>query len=542
MQVVFFWLLLPILLFSDESSVTFRVDELRENLKEVSQFLESSNNIWMKKYGNFRSYNTIVNELNSARERLSILQKRTKTIAIQNEIAALERQLETLEKQRALMQEYRDNPFKELIEPQSAGKVINDVINVTNPILIIQALSHIRQMRYELSQLERNFKLLQKVVVSLKNKEQILAELTVLDGIEEEIVDLQETRGALSELESAENIFGTTIELYRKKSEESIAKLSEQIKAQALKAAYIGIALLVLLIIAFLIKTGIGRYIHDNERIYTANKIINFATLTLIIFIMLFAYLENVTYLVTVLGFASAGLAIAMKDLFMSVLGWIVIVIGGAVHVGDRIRVTKEGSTYVGDVLDISILRITMHEGITLTTYMENRRAGRIIFIPNNYIFTTMFANYTHNGMKTVWDGIDFTITFESNHRKMVQIALDITKKYSKGYTDITRKQLNRLRDRYSLRNTNVEPRAFTMLEPNGIRISIWYQTNSYAALTLRSTVSGEIIDAILQESDIRIAYPTTTVRTPDSPHELSQRVGIPPNESVIQSGGAVIL
>ncbi|MGP1450655.1 MAG: mechanosensitive ion channel domain-containing protein [Wolinella sp.] len=542
MQVVFFWLLLPILLFSDESSVTFRVDELRENLKEVSQFLESSNNIWMKKYGNFRSYNTIVNELNSARERLSILQKRTKTIAIQNEIAALERQLETLEKQRALMQEYRDNPFKELIEPQSAGKVINDVINVTNPILIIQALSHIRQMRYELSQLERNFKLLQKVVVSLKNKEQILAELTVLDGIGEEIVDLQETRGALSELESAENIFGTTIELYRKKSEESIAKLSEQIKAQALKAAYIGIALLVLLIIAFLIKTGIGRYIHDNERIYTANKIINFATLTLIIFIMLFAYLENVTYLVTVLGFASAGLAIAMKDLFMSVLGWIVIVIGGAVHVGDRIRVTKEGSTYVGDVLDISILRITMHEGITLTTYMENRRAGRIIFIPNNYIFTTMFANYTHNGMKTVWDGIDFTITFESNHRKMVQIALDITKKYSKGYTDITRKQLNRLRDRYSLRNTNVEPRAFTMLEPNGIRISIWYQTNSYAALTLRSTVSGEIIDAILQESDIRIAYPTTTVRTPDSPHELSQRVGIPPNESVIQSGGAVIL
>jgi small-conductance mechanosensitive channel len=217
-----------------------------------------------------------------------------------------------------------------------------------------------------------------------------------------------------------------------------------------------------------------------------------------------------------------------MKDLFMSVLGWIVIVIGGAVHVGDRIRVTKDGSTYIGDVLDISILRITMHEGITLTTYMENRRAGRIIFVPNNYIFTTMFANYTHSGMKTVWDGIDFTITFESNHRKMVQIALDITKKYAKGYTEITRKQLNRLRDRYSLRNTNVEPRAFTMLEPNGIRISIWYQTNAYAALTLRSTISGEIVDALLAEPDIEIAYPTTTVRAPKEPLPSSDGA-IPP-------------
>ena len=36
--------------------------------------------------------------------------------------------------------------------------------------------------------------------------------------------------------------------------------------------------------------------------------------------ILLFAYMENVSYLVAIVGFASAGLAIAMKDLFMSVL------------------------------------------------------------------------------------------------------------------------------------------------------------------------------------------------------------------------------
>lgn len=181
-------------------------------------------------------------------------------------------------------------------------------------------------------------------------------------------------------------------------------------------------------------------------------------------------------------------------------------------QVGDRVKVDKEGITYVGDILDISLLRITILEDITLTTYDINRRAGRIVFIPNNYIFTTLIANYAHATLKTVWDGIDVTITFDSNHRKAVHIAKEIARKYSKGYTEITRTQLNKLRNRYSLKNTNVEPRVFSFAEANGVCISAWYLTNAYATLTLRSTISIEIIDAYNQAEDIHIAFPTQTL------------------------------
>jgi small-conductance mechanosensitive channel len=120
-----------------------------------------------------------------------------------------------------------------------------------------------------------------------------------------------------------------------------------------------------------------------------------------------------------------------------------------------------------------------------------------------------MIANYTHNSLKTVWDGIKITITFDSNHKKAMHIAKEVTKKFSKGYTDITRKQLNKLRQHYSLKNTNVEPRIFSFIEPNGIDIEAWYLTNAYATLTLRSSISTEIIDAFNAEDDITIAYPT---------------------------------
>ena len=170
----------------------------------------------------------------------------------------------------------------------------------------------------------------------------------------------------------------------------------------------------------------------------------------------------------------------------MSIFGWMVIVTSGSIHVGDRIKVTRDGVQVVGDVLDISLFKITIREDITYTSYVENRRTGRIFFIPNNYIFSEMIANYTHSGLRTVWDGIDITITFDSNYKKAQHIAKEILKHYSKGYTDITRKQLSKMRSKYQLRATGVEPRVYTFVEPHGIVISAWYLTNSYSALSFK--------------------------------------------------------
>ena len=94
--------------------------------------------------------------------------------------------------------------------------------------------------------------------------------------------------------------------------------------------------------------------------------------------------------------------------------------VSGMISVGDRIKVVREGVEVVGDVLDISLFKISVREDVTLTTYTTNRRSGRVFFIPNNYIFTDLISNYTFDELRTVWDGIDIYITFDSNHRKAV--------------------------------------------------------------------------------------------------------------------------
>ncbi|MCI5968452.1 mechanosensitive ion channel family protein [Helicobacter sp.] len=505
------------------------IKSLELEITNANHFLEDANNLWMKRYSNYQSYQQVLANLTHTQEAIAKLESKPKTLAMRDELSVLKRNLTAFEQQKKALDIYKDLPFRELTE----AKELEEMPSVTNPLLIVRAYSYIKKADEELKILNANYKSLKKNLEWLNQKDSALKGLLEIyqtasnkDGLsnlchsnnclfatkEEVIKAYEENLNALTVLETTKEVFNTTLEIFNKETQENKVRLLEQVKVQFFKGIYIGITILILIGIAFSLKLGVRKYIHDHERIYTTNKIINFLNITLIVIILLFSYLDNVGYLVTVLGFASAGLAIAMKDLFMSVLGWIVIVVGGAVHAGDRIKVIKDGAVYVGDVLDISVLRITLYEDITLTTYTENRRAGRIIFVPNNFVFTTMFSNYTHGGMKTVWDGIDFTITFDSDHARACHIARECAKKYAKGYTDSTRKQFAKLRDRFTLRNTNVEPRVFSLLEQNGIKISVWYLTNAYATLALRSSISAEIINVILAEPNIQIAYPSTTI------------------------------
>jgi len=488
------------------------VTHLLELKKRLDEKLKE-NNIWSKIYSNYHIYRELKEEEGALERKIGELNKLSQRRRLNKEqrkvLSSLENEKKILEGKLQLLKEYEKDPFKKFLTPPPIG----EIPYVGNPFAIIAALSFKEKLKNDQAEYNSRYQSIKHVMLELKEKKKILESIMERDPANAELrKELLDTQEQIETFRPVVEIFKTTQSVYTKKIDEIMLNLQAEIRKEIEKATTIGIIILIFLVIIFLIKYLVKRYMSDNERFYTINKFLNFTFFSLLLLTLLFAYIENVSYLVTILGFASAGIAIALKDWFMSLMGWFVIIIGGAVHVGDRVKFVRNGMEYVGDIVDISLLRMTIQEDITLTTYMHNRRAGRIIFVPNNYIFTDMIANYSHAGLKTVWDGIDFMITFDSNVSKASSIAKEITKKYSKGYTDITRKQLNKLRSQYSMKNTNVEPRIYTFIEPYGIKISAWYHTNAYATLTLRSTISMEIIERIQAEDDIHLAFPTQSI------------------------------
>ncbi|RLA72721.1 MAG: mechanosensitive ion channel family protein [Epsilonproteobacteria bacterium] len=480
------------------------LSELLKSLDKINHELDKDS-IWEKSYNAYLTYLQLKHDLSDLHKRIEKLAEVGDTLTEKDELEQLIEKEKILNDQLFLLKGHGTSPFANLLQPED----IDEKPEIKNPIDIFTGISYNKRMAEQLKVYIKRGAELRQLMIVIRKKINVLGDIATIDLKNNYVFMLSEATQRLEKFEVALSTLVSTEDVYAKRVEEVELQVNKQIGKQLYKLVNIGIIIIVLFVFFFLTKMMAKKYITDNERFYMANKVITFVNVTLIILILLFNYIENVSYLVTVLGFASAGIAIAMKDWFMSMLGWLVIVIGGSIHVGDRVRVDKDGMLYVGDVLDISLLRITILEDITLTTYKHNRRAGRIIFIPNNYVFTTMIANYTHVSLKTVWDGIDIMITFDSNHKKAMHIAKEIARKYAKGYTDITRKQLNKLRNRYSLKNTNVEPRVFSFIEPYGVQISTWYLTNAYATLTLRSSISMEIMDAYKLEDDITIAYPT---------------------------------
>jgi len=491
-----------------EKRVKFRTKELDLEKKVIDDEL-SQDNIWASQYVPYEAYQNLDLKQKEYSEKLKKYDAQRVLSEDQKiELKKVQEEYKIIEGKLSQLDEYRKDPFEELLKPIQ----LESEPNINNPLDIITALSYQKHLKTLKEEHESRYKSLSIAVVKLKEKLVLLNELIEISKNEEYAEELNSTKKKLKDFEGTLEIFETSVNTFEQKVSQININIDEGIEKEVKKSIVTGVIILFLLLFFFLVKFLITKYMSDNELFYGINKVINFVFIFLVFIILLFTYLENVENLMTILSFASAGIAIALKDWFMSLLGWVVILVSGSIHVGDRVKFFKDGVEYVGDIVDISVLRMTLHEDVTLTTVTTNKRSGRIIFIPNNYIFTDMIANYSHSGLKTVWDGIEFMITFDSNVAKAQHIAKEVTRKYSKGYTDMTRKQLNRLRSKYSMRNTAVEPRIFGFFDVYGVKISAWYLTNAYATLTLRSTISMEILARLQEEDDIHIALPSQSL------------------------------
>jgi len=485
-----------------------RISELLERKKLIDTEL-TEDNMWASQYAPYETYRRFNKKLEEIADEVKAYKKRKKLSEVEEaELKRLEEEYKILSGKIAQLNEYRSNPLVELIKPIK----LEDEPVISNPLDIISAMSYQKHLKTLKEENDRKYHSLSEAVHKIREKKVILQELALLSNNKQYVKELEHTKNKLKDFELALEVFETSVNTFIQKISQINLNIDKGIEGEIKRSITTGIIILVLLFFFILVKYLVRKYMSDNDLFYGINKVVNFIFIFLVFIILLLSYLENVENLMTILSFASAGIAIALKDWFMSLLGWLVILISGSIHVGDRVKFVKDGFEYVGDVVDISVLRITLHEDVTLTSVYKNRRTGRIIFIPNNYIFTDMIANYSHAGLKTVWDGIDFYVTFDSNIAKAQQIAKEVTRKYSKGYTDMTRKQLNKLRSKYSIRNTAVEPRIFGFLDNYGVRISAWYLTNSYATLTLRSTISMEILTRIQEEDDIHVALPSQSI------------------------------
>lgn len=236
---------------------------------------------------------------------------------------------------------------------------------------------------------------------------------------------------------------------------------------------------------------------------YLWRKTTNYTYYFLLIILLGIIWLEDVSNLVTYLGFVSAGIVIALSDPITNVAGWLFILWRRPFKVGDRIQIGENA----GDVIDSRLFQFTMLE---VGNWVDaDQSTGRMIHVPNRKVFSDPIANYT-KGFQFIWNEIPVLITFESDWRKAKARLAEIISKYEQGFREDFEGQFQKTAQDYLIYTPTTTPVVYTAVKDSGVLLTIRYLCKPHERRSTTEIIWEEILDAFEKDPDLEFAYPTT--------------------------------
>lgn len=236
---------------------------------------------------------------------------------------------------------------------------------------------------------------------------------------------------------------------------------------------------------------------------YLWGKWIKYFVAFFVILILVRVWFGAFTNLGTYFGIVSAGLAIALKDLLVNIVGWIFIIIREPFKVGDRIEI--DGIN--GDVIDIRLFQFSV---IEIGNWVDaDQSTGRIIHIPNGIVFSKHQANYTA-GFEYIWDEIPVLLTFESNWKAAKGILKDAVEKHAIHLSKEAEKQIKEAAKKFMIFYNNLTPIVYTSVKDSGVMLTLRYLVSSRSRRGTQEKIWEEILEQFEKRKDIDFAYPTT--------------------------------
>ena len=241
----------------------------------------------------------------------------------------------------------------------------------------------------------------------------------------------------------------------------------------------------------------------DPKARYLLNRNLAYISLFLAVVALGAIWLENSQQLATYLGLVSAGLAIALKDPLSNLFGWVFIVWRKPFRLGDRIQIGEQA----GDVIDINLFKFVLME---IGNWVHaDQSTGRIIHIPNAFIFQQALHNYTEE-FDSLWNEVSVAITFESNWKKAKDLLQEIAARHTLS-PETARQELERgqRHQQYYYFFNYLTPAVYTEVVKNGVQLTIRYLCRPRQRRNSEQKITEEILDAFHQDTEIQFAYPT---------------------------------
>ncbi|HEY6990928.1 MAG TPA: hypothetical protein VH369_21205 [Bryobacteraceae bacterium] len=259
-------------------------------------------------------------------------------------------------------------------------------------------------------------------------------------------------------------------------------------------------AVLFLLLASALWQRAISRYVHDPRRrrqFMVVKRIVVGLALALILAL---GFLSSLSSVVTLLGFITAGLALALQNVILSIVAYFFLVGRYGVRAGDRVTV----SGVTGQVIEVGLVRLFLMELTGIGADLHP--TGRVASFANSIIFQPSALMKQAPGMDYVWHSASATVADPADHGKTRErLAGAVERVYSEYRPAIERQHAT------FERSTNMQtgvPRPVTRANftDSGLEILIRYPVDAEHALSIDDRVVGGLWEEAGKEPKLQFA------------------------------------
>jgi small-conductance mechanosensitive channel len=268
-----------------------------------------------------------------------------------------------------------------------------------------------------------------------------------------------------------------------------------------LRLLTLALVLSIVLGIAALWRRAIFRYVHDTRRRYQMlllRRIVLWITITLIV---AFSFATELGSAATFAGLLTAGVAVALQNVILSVAGYFFLIGKFGVRVGDRVQI----GNVTGEVVDIGLVRIHVMElgGIG----RDVQPTGRVVAFSNAFVFQPTAGMFKQiPGTNLVWHEMTLTVAPESDYRSVEERMIRAVDAAFAGYHDNLERQ--RMLMETNLGSVNIaplRPRTALRLTASGLEVNISFPLDAQHATEIDERVTKEILRELDREPKLRM-------------------------------------
>ena len=303
--------------------------------------------------------------------------------------------------------------------------------------------------------------------------------------------------------------------LYRKSLENWHSEVRGDLKGilERLLARLVVLAIFIgfVLILGEIGKRTIFRYVHEPHRRYQFLLLRKIALGVAITAIAALGFASRLDSAVTYAGLLTAGIAVALQNVIVAVVGYFFLIGRYGIRVGDRVQI----SGVTGEVVDIGLVRMQVME---LGGSAADTPTGRVVAFSNSVVFQPTAGIFRQiPGTDFVWHEVSLTLAPDSDFKAVRERLLKAAEVALADYNEELERQ-NRAMERNLLGVSDgvLKPNVQLRLTASGLEALVRFPVDLRHAGEIDERVTRELMKAVEQEPKLQMAgsAPLISLRT----------------------------